>query len=73
MEERAKEEYEEETGLYPFKDLPEWFYDDEPISKDDIESDDDLAVYSGIQRYLGKNISKKAVDEFLIWPWYKRC
>lgn len=49
----------------PWKKIPDWFYDDKPISNDDVENDESLRIYQGIQKYFGKNISPRAVDEFL--------
>ncbi len=49
----------------PWRKIPAWFYDIRPISHEEVDRDDALMVYAGIQKYFGKNISKGAIDEFL--------
>ena len=49
----------------PWREIPDWFYDIEPISNDDVENDERLRTYQAIQKYLGNNISPGAINEFL--------
>lgn len=49
----------------PWRTIPEWFYDKKPVSWHDADCDDALSVYARIQHYFGRNISRRAVDEFL--------
>lgn len=54
-----------EAGEKPWEKIPSWFYDDNPLSRDDVRKNDELRIYTEIQRYFGKNISPRAVNEFL--------
>jgi hypothetical protein len=48
----------------PWREIPEWFYDKTSLSNKDIGNDEILRAYAQIQRYFGRSISPRAVDEF---------
>lgn len=52
-------------GELPWRRIPAWFYDNNPIPDIDVENDERLRSYRDIQKYFDKNVSSRAANEFL--------
>jgi len=61
----------EEMPMRPWREIPGWFYDKKPLSRDAAENDDALKVYRDIQTYFRRPIARRGVNEFLFGDFTK--